>query len=138
MHRSAHRLAGDLGIAVRDRDRGLLVQAQQHLRRGVADVVDEAVVQAAIARAGIERDVGNVEVAQHLGDDVAAEAGGIGAGRDRTLDGGGVDLVRWFAAERTRLRVWTSGRGFLIRRIGDAIQADHELSRNRAGTRRPA
>jgi hypothetical protein len=28
--------------------------------------------------------------------------------------------------------VWTSGWGFLIRRIGDAIQADHALSRNRA------
>ena len=94
MHRGAHRLAGDLGIAVRDRDRGLLVQAEQHLRRGVADVVDEAVVQAAIARAGIERDVGNVEVAQHLGDDVAAEAGGIGARRNRALDGGSVGLVR--------------------------------------------
>jgi hypothetical protein len=30
--------------------------------------------------------------------------------------------------------VWTSGWGFLIRRIGDAIQADHAPSRNRART----
>ncbi len=94
MYRGAHRLAGDLGIAVGDRDRRLFVQAQQHLRRGVADVIDQAVVQAAIARPGIERDIGNVEIAQHLGHDIAAEAGRIGAGRDRTLDGGGVDLVR--------------------------------------------
>ena len=84
-----HRPAGDLGIALRDRDRAFLVQAQQHLRLLVAEIIDEAVVQAAIARARIERDIGDVELAQRLGDDVAAEAGRVGAGRDRTLDRAG-------------------------------------------------
>ena len=51
-----HRLAGRLGVAVRDLHRDLLVLAQHH-RRIVAAVVDERVVQAAKARAGIERDV---------------------------------------------------------------------------------
>ena len=60
VHGGGHRLAGHLGVAVRDRDRALLVQAEQHLRRLVAEIVDDRVVQAAIARAGIERDVGNV------------------------------------------------------------------------------
>ena len=79
VHRGGHRLAGDLGVAVRDRDRGLLVQAEQHLRLLVAEEVDDAVVQPAVARAGIERDVGNVERAQRLGDDVAAEGRRVGA-----------------------------------------------------------
>jgi hypothetical protein len=70
MHRCRHRLAGDLGVAVSDRDRRFLVKAQQHLRRGIADMVDQAVMETAIAGAGIECDIGNVEVAQHLGDHV--------------------------------------------------------------------
>ena len=49
------------------------------------------VVQAAIAGAGIERDIGNVEGAQRIGDDVAAEARRIGAGRDRPFEGAGRD-----------------------------------------------
>ena len=87
MHRRRHRLAGHLGVAVRDCDRALLVQAEQHLRRGIAEVIDEAVVQAAIARAGIERDVGNVERAQRVGDDVRAERRRVCAGWRGTLDG---------------------------------------------------
>ena len=90
VHDRRHRLAGDLGIAVRDRDRGFLVQAEQHLRLLVAEIVDDAVVQAAIAGAGIERDIGNVERAQHVGDDVAAEARDVDAGGDGAVDGGGV------------------------------------------------
>ena len=50
-----HRLAGRLGVAVRDLHRDLLVLAQHH-RRLVAAVVDERIVQAAEARARIERD----------------------------------------------------------------------------------
>ena len=83
MHRRGHRLAGDLGIAVRDGDRAFLVQAEQHLRPLIAEIVHQAVVQAAIAGAGIERDIGDVERAQRVGDDVAAEAGGVDAGRHR-------------------------------------------------------
>ena len=81
-----HRAAGDLGIAVRDSDRRLLVQAQQHLRCGVAEIVHERVVQAAIARAGIERDVGDAGGAQRVCDDVAAEARRVDAGGDGTVD----------------------------------------------------
>ena len=79
VHRGAHRLAGDLGVAVRDRDRGFLVQAEDHLRLLVAEEVDDGVVQAAIARARIERDIRNVERTQRLGDDVAAEGRRVGA-----------------------------------------------------------
>src|SRR5207302_6465154 len=67
-----HRLPGHLGITVRDRDRVLLVQAQKYLRIAIAEIVDEAVVQAAEARAGNERDIGQRERAQRVGDDVAA------------------------------------------------------------------
>ena len=41
VHRRGHRLAGDLGIAVRDGDGGFLVQAQQHLRLRIAEIVDD-------------------------------------------------------------------------------------------------
>ena len=70
-------------------DRRLLVQAKQHLRLLVAEIVDDAVVKAAIARSGIERDIGNFERAQRLGGDVAAESGRIRAGGSRSLEGGG-------------------------------------------------
>ena len=91
MDRGRHRAAGHLGVAVGDRHSGLLMQAQEHLRRLVAEVVDDRVVQAAIARAGIECDIGNVEGAQRIGHDVAAEARRIGAGRDRPFKGAGRD-----------------------------------------------
>ena len=79
-------LAGHLGIAVRDGDRVLLVQAEQHLRLLVAEIVDQAVVQAAIAGARIERDIFDAGCAQRVGRDVAAELGGVDAGRRRTVD----------------------------------------------------
>ena len=53
----------------------LLVQAEQQLRPFVAEIVDQAVVQSAVARAGIDGDIGDVERAQRIGDDVAAEPG---------------------------------------------------------------
>ena len=53
---AGHRLARRLGIAVRDRHRVVLVQAQQNARPLVAEVIDDAVVQAAIAGAGVEAD----------------------------------------------------------------------------------
>ncbi len=86
MHRGSHRLAGDLGIAVRDGDGALLVQAEQHLRPLVAEVIDDAVVEAAIAGARIERDVGHAGGAQRVGRDIAAESGRIDAGRHRPVD----------------------------------------------------
>ena len=69
---AGHRLAGRLGVAVRDRHRMVLVQAEQDAGRGVAEMVDQAVVQPAIARPRIEADIGNAEPAQHLRRDVAA------------------------------------------------------------------
>ncbi len=64
---------------MRDRDRRLLMQAEQHLRLLVAEEVDDRIVQPAIARARIERDIGNIERAQRLSDDVAAECRRVGA-----------------------------------------------------------
>ena len=74
MQRHRHRPFGHLGVAVRDRDRVLLVQADEHFRVTIAEIVDEAVVQAAIARSGHQRDVAQVEPPQHLGDRVRAPA----------------------------------------------------------------
>jgi hypothetical protein len=59
-----HRPAGHLGVTVRDRNSGLLVQGKQHGRVRVAQVVHQAVVQAAEARAGNERDVLDVDGAR--------------------------------------------------------------------------
>ncbi len=70
--RDGHRPPGHLGVAVRDRDRVLLVQADEHPRIAVAVVVHQAVVQPAVARAGDERDVAQVEAAEEFGQRVAA------------------------------------------------------------------
>ncbi len=70
--RDRQRLPGHLRVAVRDRDRVLLVQADEQLRITVAVVVDEAVVEASVAGAGNERDVGQAETAQQLCQRVAA------------------------------------------------------------------
>ena len=51
----------------------------QHLRRAIAQVVHQAVVQPAVARARVQCNVRDVERAQHLGDDVAAPEAGIAA-----------------------------------------------------------
>ena len=101
MHRRRHRLAGDLGIAVRDGDRAFLVQAEQHLRPLVAEIIHQAVVQAAIAGARIERDIGDVERAQRVGHHVAAEAGGVDAGRHGAVEGGDI------GGRRARRLAWT-------------------------------
>src|SRR5713226_3433641 len=50
----------------------VLVQAQQDARLLVAEMVDDAVVQSTIARAGVEADIGNAKSAEHLGRNVAA------------------------------------------------------------------
>jgi hypothetical protein len=79
MHDGDHRLARDLGVAMRDLHRDLLVLAQQH-RRLVAAVIDQRVVQPAIARARIERDIGESELLDEIDDDVGLPAlGGVGA-----------------------------------------------------------
>ena len=71
MHDRPHRLVGHLGVAMGDRDRVVLVQAEQHLRVFVAEIVHDRIVEPAIAGARVERDVFDAEPAQHLGRDVA-------------------------------------------------------------------
>src|SRR5260221_223532 len=62
----------DTSGSVRARIRRFLVQTEQHLRLFVAEVIDDAVVQAAVARARIERQIRNVERTQHGSDRIAA------------------------------------------------------------------
>ena len=65
VQRDRKRLAGDAALAMRDRDRALLVQAEQHLGL-VAEIIDEAVMQAAEARARRQRDIVEVHLPQHF------------------------------------------------------------------------
>ena len=69
---AGHGLAGGLGVAMRDRDRVILVQAYQDAGVLVAKMVDEAVVKPAIARPGVEADIRYAKTPQHLSGDVAA------------------------------------------------------------------
>ena len=69
---AGHRLAGRLGIAVRDRDRMIFVQAENDAGILVAEMVNQAVVKSAIARPWVEADKRNIKAAQHLRGDVAA------------------------------------------------------------------
>jgi len=72
MEDAGHRLARRLGVALRDRDRMILVHAQDHARTLVAQMVDDGIVQTAVACAGVEAHIGELEPAQHLRGDVAA------------------------------------------------------------------
>src|SRR4029077_8170225 len=69
---------------------------------GIAEIVDDTVVQAAIARARGERDIGNVQRAQRVRNHVAAETWRIGAGRRRALEAGdgGVGGIGFGACSR--------------------------------------
>ena len=58
------------------------------MRTFVAEIVDEAVVQTPVARAGIEGDVGDIRRAQRVRNDVTAKTGGIDPRRNRTIEGG--------------------------------------------------
>ena len=69
VHDRHHRPAGRLGVAVGDLHRDLLVLAQQD-RRLVAAVIDQRIVQAAIAGARIERDIGKAVMLDQIDDDV--------------------------------------------------------------------
>ena len=69
---AGHRLAGRLGVAVRDGDRMILVQAQDDAGILVAQMIDQAVVKAPVARARIEADIAKPEPPQHLRRDIAA------------------------------------------------------------------
>src|SRR5579875_1740961 len=67
-----HRLAGDLRIPLCDRDRMLLMQTQEHLGVLVAEIVDDTVVQPAVACTRDERRVPKIELTQDGGDRIAA------------------------------------------------------------------
>ena len=61
VRKHAERLAFDLGVAVRHRDRGFFVAAGDELRLLVAAVVDDRFLQPAEAGAGIRADVFKVQ-----------------------------------------------------------------------------
>ena len=73
MQHAGHRLAGRLGIAMGDADRMILVQAQQHAGIFIAQMVDEGIVQAAIAGTRIEAHIFEPEAPHHLRRNVAAK-----------------------------------------------------------------
>ena len=77
MDGGGHRATRHLGVAMRDGDGRLLVQAQQKLRILVAEIIDERIVQSAKARARIDGYVGDFERAQRLGYGVAAKLGRV-------------------------------------------------------------
>ena len=109
---------------MRDGERGLLVQAEQHLRPLVAEIIHQAIVQAAIAGAGIERDIGNVKRAQRIGHHVAAETGIVDAGWDRAVEFGYVGIAAGFGANGFGFRhFWTPATRL---RAMAAFEPDHE------------
>ena len=69
MHDGDHRLALDAGVAVGDLHGDLFVLAEQH-RRVVLAVIDQRIVQSAIARPRIQRDVLEAVAFDHVDDDV--------------------------------------------------------------------
>ena len=75
VHDRRHRCAPGLGVAVGHRHRDLLVRGQDQLGRPIAAVVDERVVQPAVGRPGIERDVFDADGAQQVDDEVGAVGG---------------------------------------------------------------
>jgi len=57
---------------MRDRHRVFLMHGDQHGRVPVAQIIDQTVVETAIAGARVEGDMLDAEFPQHVGDDVAA------------------------------------------------------------------
>ena len=115
-----HRLAGGLGVAVRDLHGDLLVLAQHH-RRLVAAVIDQRIVQAAEARARIERDVREAVALDQIDDDVRLPAAIV-------LALVSFALVRLLAADELRRLVGD--------RLGGLIDLGHQLLDLLAGHRR--
>ena len=72
VHHRAHHAPRCFGIAMGNGDGHLFMQAQQHLGRVVAQMVDQAVVQTAVTGPWVQRQVGNLHVAQALGYGIAA------------------------------------------------------------------
>ena len=76
VHHRAHHAARGFGKTLGNGDGHFFVQAQQHLGRAVAQVVDQAVVQAPVAGAGVQGQVGHAHGAQAFCDRVTAPVGG--------------------------------------------------------------
>jgi hypothetical protein len=74
MERDCHRALRHLGVTLRNANGVLFVQADHHLRIAIAQIVHKGVVQAAIARAGRQRDVAHIKPAQHFGHSVRRPA----------------------------------------------------------------
>ena len=65
-----HLLLACLGKTVRHADGDLFVRAEDQLGHDVAAVVDERVVQAAVAGAWVQRRVRDLELLQQIDDDI--------------------------------------------------------------------
>ena len=72
--RHRHRLAFDLGVALRHMNSDVLVHAGDDFRLVVA-VIDDRFVQAAIARRAIDRQIFDAERIEHIDHKVAAARG---------------------------------------------------------------
>ena len=72
VQRHGHWLLSDFAVPVGNRNGMLLVQANDHLRIAVAEIVHDAVVKSAIAGAGNQRNIFQVQPARDFSDDVAA------------------------------------------------------------------
>src|SRR5207244_4421388 len=72
VHNGGHRLAGSLGITVRDRDGDFFETAEDNLRIGLtaALVIYQRIVNAPEARTRIKRDVFNAEDFQQIDDEI--------------------------------------------------------------------
>ena len=92
MQRHGHGRLGDPGIAVGDGDRVFFVQADQHLGIGVAEVIDDGIVKAAIAGAGHQGDIFEVEAPDHFRHHVGTPA------HARIAEIGGRIYRRWGGA----------------------------------------
>ncbi len=90
VHDGCHRLAGDLGIAMRHADRDFLVHARQPFRTLVLPVVDETFLQRAKRRTRTGGHVVEIECLAHIHHEVRAglfRCQTIGFLRDFTLMG---------------------------------------------------
>jgi len=75
---------------MRDRDCAFFVQREQHARSGVAEMIDQTVVQTAETRTRRERNVFDSQCAHHLGEVIAAPTGGGGLRSNGFVDLQGV------------------------------------------------
>ena len=67
MQRHGHRRLGDPRVTIGDGDGMFLMEADQHLRISIAEVIGDRIMKAAVARTGHQRDIFEVKAANHLG-----------------------------------------------------------------------